>query len=135
MWLCQLHKDNSNLRVHSKPKFVLGTIVGVRGFIGSSLSLRRCAGSNRDHCRPPQPARARVAFWERAANEDTVLQGNEDFGLSAQAEAAWPQTLPVGAYARAALPMQSRLRRLRQDRLPGADPQSAALGSGGPGFG
>src|SRR5258707_1547484 len=127
MRMCQLHKDNSNLRVHSKPKFVLGTIAGVRGFIGSSLSLRRRAGLIEIIAGRPPAGKGTSSFWERAANEDTVLQGNEDFGLSAQAEAAWPQTLPVCAYARAAIPMQSAFAWFRKDELPEAIPQPPLL--------
>src|SRR5258708_33940622 len=107
MRMCQLHKDNSNLRVHSKPKFVLGTIAGVRGFIGSSLSLRRRAGLIEIIAGRPPAGKDTSSFWQRAAKEDTVLQGNEDFGLLPQQEAAWPQTQPFGSNVRAAVPMHS----------------------------
>ena len=46
---------------------------------------------------------------ERAGNEDTVFQGDEDRRLPPQAEAAWPQALSAGADAGTAVPLQSRL--------------------------
>ena len=45
------------------------------------------------------------------------------------------QALSAGADARAAVPLQSRLRRLRQDRLSRRDPQPAPLGRRMPGGG
>ncbi len=52
--------------------------------------------------------------------------------LSAQAEAAGQQALSAGADAGAVVPLQSRLRRLRQDRLSGRDPQPPPVGAGMP---
>ena len=49
-----------------------------------------------------------------------------------EAEAHGAQALSAGADAGAAVPLQSRLRRLRQDRLSGPDPQPAPLGAGMP---
>ena len=46
-----------------------------------------------------------------------------------------PQALSAGADARAAVPLQSRLRRLRQDRLSRPDPRSAPVGRRLPGGG
>ena len=46
-----------------------------------------------------------------------------------------PQALPAGADAGAAVPLQPRLRRLRQDRLSRRDPQPAPVGRGVPGGG
>ena len=43
---------------------------------------------------------------------------------------ARPQALSAGAHAGAAVPLQPRLRRLRQDRLSGRDPEPAHLGRG-----
>ena len=43
-----------------------------------------------------------------------------------------PQTLSAGADAGAAVPLQSRLLRLRQDRLSRRDPQQAPVGAGMP---
>src|ERR1051326_5306551 len=42
--------------------------------------------------------------------------------------------IPAGADAGALVPLQPRLRGLRQDRLPRSDPQSAPFGAGMPGF-
>ena len=52
--------------------------------------------------------------------------------LRPQATPARRAKYPAGADARAAVPLQSRLRRLRQDRLPGADPEPAPVGRGVP---
>src|ERR1700730_16593948 len=65
---------------------------------------------------------------ERTVNEYTVFQGDEDRGVPAQAEDAGPQALPAGADAGTPVPVQSRLQRLRQDRLPRSDPQPPPVG-------
>ena len=60
---------------------------------------------------------------KETCNGYPLLQGNAYRRLFAQAETAWPQALSARADAGAAVPLQPRLRRLRQDRLSGCDPQ------------
>src|SRR5688572_26263877 len=75
---------------------------------------------------------AAEAFNRKSQYASAVLQGNAHRRLYPQAEAAGTQTLPARADARAAVSLQSRLRRLRQDRLSRSDPQPSSLGRGMP---
>ncbi len=65
-------------------------------------------------------------------NGNSVSQGNAHRRLHPQAEAHGAQALSAGADAGAAVPLQSRLRRLRQDRLSRRDPEPAPVGQGMP---
>src|SRR5439155_23564988 len=66
----------------------------------------------------------------KTCNGNTLLQGTAYRRLSDQAEAAGPKTLSAGADAGAAVSLQPRLCRLRQDRLSRRDPQSPHVGAG-----
>src|SRR5439155_4853214 len=67
---------------------------------------------------------------KKTCNGNTVLQGTAHRRVSDQAENAGPKALSAGADARAAVSLQSRMRRLRQDRLSRRDPQSPHVGAG-----
>src|SRR5437763_6930521 len=65
----------------------------------------------------------RTETRKNLCNGNTLLQRTQDRRLLDQAEADGPQALSAGADAGAAVPLQPCLRRLRQDRLSGCDPE------------
>src|SRR6202158_3776164 len=71
-----------------------------------------------------------ISFFKETGTGNAFLKENPYRQLSAQAEDAGPKALSAGADARAAVSLQPRLRRLRQDRLSRRDPQSPPVGGG-----
>src|SRR6266540_1046721 len=69
---------------------------------------------------------------ERPKNASAVPEGNAYRRLYPQAKSLGAPALSPRADAGAAVPLQSRLRRLRQDRLSGPDPEPPADGEGMP---
>src|SRR6266496_334550 len=70
------------------------------------------------------PTKSGGYFGHPSPSEDQSRQ------LSNPPEFVGAEALPAGADARAAVPLQSGLRRLRQDRLPRRDPEPAHFGRG-----